>query len=1485
MKKIFSFIAAMLCAASLMAQTSGRIVIPTVNHTTISVSRAGTALATGDTVTAGETLEVTYEVEAPYVLTTPSSATVTLTEEMFHIGLPELAIDFEGNGWSEVNLGSTHEGRTTGWQVNMPPYGSTGVRSVSTTITVLGETKVPFIWSINQGFLAYGEFVLTCSVNGTTKIEHDFTATPNPYGYMLYDTLSFDAEGSTTIEWKCQKTAYGDWNDNNGRLFYLDSVQLDNDGKSENTYVVAAPELKYQGTVLFDEMTHSTLRATLNGAPFIGGAVFEGDTLVYSFFTKRGYLFDDCDCDSIGNEIILAPSDFDDEGKLLIEEPYIYVKKVKINVMPIDATSVEVNWDGYGIYDSYRLLVSAEEQTGNPDYWKGVQTLTDTVYTANNLIAGQTYYVYMQPFVGDSATSWIKKSFTAGLGASCEFIIIMNDADGDGWTGNGLRVIEDGLEEFITLKEGKCDTAYYQSYGDTVTVLWEEGGWPAEVSFQIVDGNGLLLAEVKEGEAKYFSDGEILLNQVLCSSSAAPECRSRVANFTAMVDTTHFELNWESRNATNYEVAVLQKSKPTEAEIEAAAIATTDTLYSFVGNKFGIYNAFVRTECPDGQKTPWQNVLMYKDTILDDSTLFAMSAPIELDYERKGELMEYAIASDDEAISVHSFSLTDSTDVVMTFMPKNMSVYSNPGEMTLYKWDTTALEYKKIDDYYMNTMQRLDSGDYVIKTANYLSCGEFTFSVKKYAEPEPIKTDTITLDFTESGDFTNAQEWTPAGAGVTFLAHAYTFIPEDSVLIWMNVASSNTNHGVGVFVMENGKNLYSKSANSPHVRLLAKDSVYTFYVFAATMYGGSATDDYTITIKALDTIPAAVIAPIITDTTFEGVIGSEDIVFELGDQPGKVYEFVLTRQTYLTLSLDPTVATSEDADLSYLVIKDSLSNSSTTVYGGGLGGSTYGYNSFSGSEEGTHYFLFVYGDANEPYNFTLRTEPDYREVPVKDTIEVGETVKSVLDSHDGFTFHNWPGEFETFSVRLEKDKTYRVMARNLGKKSSSSTLALTVFSTDTIGKSDSYSDNKVVYSSSGSEGWNVILFTPDTTADFTIMIDGYTNNSKTDSISYEFVVLDYAEFTDFVFSGQLVLAPYTEEGIFSGNTKVEWNGTYNFNTPFSYLSYYAGVYDAVAYAVPVPAGDTLFAEFGGSHNAVLYIYDFNDADAGHYPIKADSIEYAYPYEHTYYVNETKMPRIVYVVGAMRDVLLEESTWSIRLAVGTKALEKAIVTAKANVDTVTVYNGATLADVFTALGNLTINLVDTNSNVVGAVANSLNWWCIADDGKSASYELNASDLPIGYTFAADKELVVVAINYVKRPQKVIVVSAKLSADSVTVYEDATSAEIYVALGALTINYVDAENEVLGTLTNNSTSWRIAEDGKSASYELRNSDLPKGYAFATDKEIVVVALGRIKRQQGIEEIAIDSDKAEKVLIDGQIYIIRDGKLYTIMGQLVR
>ena len=82
--------------------------------------------------------------------------------------------------------------------------------------------------------------------------------------------------------------------------------------------------------------------------------------------------------------------------------------KVKL----IDETSACIYWDSYGTYSAaYRLIVTQEELTGNPNFWKGMHYTNDTFYVASNLIEGQLYHVYLQGIENGVIQDWVTTTF------------------------------------------------------------------------------------------------------------------------------------------------------------------------------------------------------------------------------------------------------------------------------------------------------------------------------------------------------------------------------------------------------------------------------------------------------------------------------------------------------------------------------------------------------------------------------------------------------------------------------------------------------------------------------------------------------------------------------------------------------------------------------------------------------------------------------------------------------------------------------------------------------------------------------------------------------------------------------------------------------------------------------------------------------------------------------------------------------------------
>ena len=51
------------------------------------------------------------------------------------------------------------------------------------------------------------------------------------------------------------------------------------------------------------------------------------------------------------------------------------------------------------------------------------------------------------------------------------------------------------------------------------------------------------------------------------------------------------------------------------------------------------------------------------------------------------------------------------------------------------------------------------------------------------------------------------------------------------------------------------------------------------------------------------------------------------------------------------------------------------------------------------------------------------------------------------------------------------------------------------------------------------------------------------------------------------------------------------------------------------------------------------------------------------------------------------------------------------------------------------------------------------------------------------------------------------------------------------------------------------------------------------------IEAVEIAPAKAPQGLENIVVDGDQTTKILFDGQIYILREGHIFTVQGAEVR
>ena len=131
--------------------------------------------------------------------------------------------------------------------------------------------------------------------------------------------------------------------------------------------------------------------------------------------------------------------------------------------------------------------------------------------------------------------------------------------------------------------------------------------------------------------------------------------------------------------------------------------------------------------------------------------------------------------------------------------------------------------------------------------------------------------------------------------------------------------------------------------------------------------------------------------------------------------------------------------------------------------------------------------------------------------------------------------------------------------------------------------------------------------------------------------------------------------------------------------------------------------------------------------------------------------------------------------------------------------------------------------------------------------------------------------------------------KADQESITLYESDGIVEALDALSQINLTAVNEDDQIICTIPNNRFGWDVDLPNNVASFEMNNQDLPIGYVFEDVIVFVEVVIERIPDPvdptgffDGIQDSEV---RIQKILRDGQVYIIRDGVVYNIMGQRVR
>lgn len=1132
------------------------------------------------------------------------------------------------------------------------------------------------------------------------------------------------------------------------------------------TFVMAA-HVEAAYVVQFEPHVNSTFSATLNGTTFYGGVVNLGDELSVTWRTNVGWLFLDNDAKVLEKTAALVASDFDSDDVLRIYEPDLYKAQPKLMVRLLSKTSAQIMWDNPGdSFSAYRLWINLTELSGNPDYWKNAIETDKQSYTVTNLIEGAVYHVYVQGgdlygYVSEVATLEFKAQEP---GDPCEYIIEMEDFYGDGWTGNGLLIKEGVSETFITLESGYKGTQTYVSQGFDVEISWVYGGtysYPDELSFTITDASGIQVIKVDAPEAAYFTDGQVLFKGKICD---VPICESTISGLDWKVnsDTTKYTITWVGTGAASYEVAMLQKTYLTQADIEAAAKPVSAATFTFDGKPHGIYDVFVRGICADGIKGLWNHIRVCDvlTTAPTDSMIRSYSKDIKLDYTETADLMATAYANGPSASDIYPFVIyhlvvADSTDVMIIFSSEQIWNFG----FLLYQ-DTLA--GAPLDLFTMlggGETIRL-KGDYYIVLQTDQEFGEYTLQIQK---PKELIPTTVTLPFEKSGKFADAVDYTlpsmPVGKCV-----AYKLTPTDTVDIMITSQTNNPYGGVGIMGYQREispvTQISGNAAGYTTTLTLLKDTTYYFVIACFPNYGGIVeTDTFAIKVKlAPEPVPTPVEA-ISLDYVTEVSFGEDDFIKEY-NMIGKAFCFVPENDTIISYSVELLGEQADDEMLqSYLMLtiyKDSL-------LGQQVGSEFYGYYNYVETvslKKGVPYYFVVGSYMNQPMTclMSLRAQANWDVVAASATpIEVGPQQGASLGcAYDHFTiegaYYTNYGSYHAYKVHLEKDKSYKIMSHAVYEESyegyDGMPFQVSVFNPAVT--TGSFSDHLLTYSDEVYDGWNVVNVTPAETADFTIIVGAPVDRKWIDDYFYlEFAVEEVADIEVIVINAPLVSTlPYEKYGQFADNVLATANSSLYFHRNAASYIEEAGAYNVDACKVEVMPGDTLFYEFGGGADAMIHIYNNAEPISAKNPIIVDKVHYDFPLEKGYVVNEDIDPVKFTVVGSFVNVdLVDGLSYTLRVSTKGADLEPVVVTAAATKSSIQVNEGATAEEVFMALAGVEINAVNAAGTTLFGISIYPHLWNIDWTTNTAKYELSNIDLPVGYTFLTPKVWVEVSITWI------------------------------------------------------------------------------------------------------------------------------------------
>ena len=1455
MRKFFLFLA-VLCSSVLLAQTSGVLCIPTVENATITIYRNGISLANGAPVSTGDNLQINYAPDNGYYIDGRVSYNVVLTDEMF-TNIGEYLTVEPGAYFTADYFGHS------GWTYNTNAHGYTGTRSINLHLEATGETKLAFAWSLEQGSMDYGQFKMICEVNGTNELTYDFTVSPNPVGNILQDTVTFTGNGSNSIQWQFIKETDGTVEDD-GRTIFVGEIGLVTDQLHFHVPVPVVKEMK----------------------PL--------------------------------------------------------VPRVRIS----ESGSALIRWSSYdGMYASYRLVVSAEELQGNPEYWKGMQYVADTFYTATNLIDGQTYHLYLQGARYGKMFDWVHTTFVAGEINACQLTIEMHSSNSN-WGGELGFYINEGTQSTLfsmknsssSVSGGMVETATYVPHGPIQIVGHNDwGGCYGSNWFVIYDEDGNEFLRIDKED---FCD-LITNNAVMYEGRVCPlECQATVSDLESIVNGTSFTIRWNADGADRFEVAVLRQSHPTDEEIEAAEVVVDETHYTFTGVEHAGYKVYVRPVCADGHKGEWESILAYGELEGNQENFAAIAQPITLDYIHEGDILADGFIGTTLGqffpVVMYSFDLADSTDVGILFRSTDItrvsySIFQELPNET--EWKTIKGDVGESDgwsDILWNDTLRLTGKIYLGVISLDQTMGDYMMNIYGIHGLTPKAID---LGFSETADFTDGELFDVMYFGIV-PAKAYSFTPQETVNVNLHITlPDNDGYGypsVGYLVYRNAiaddsLKYASPVYNSSYMMTCQKDT--TYYIVICPMSMGAAPnvkERYSISLTESQNKGSVI-------TSTPKVIPSLDYVdtwdfadaeefMKWGDYRVlvRVYEFTPQDTVDALLWLESPDYNSDNGSLSYYLYQTAIDEYYYLDYQSCGSSMTYTlfadttyyivlYNYLDYGGEASHHYTFKMYDRNhlQPVPTTLITPDAY----IEDT--VGDFIPALGEKATIYEYVVTGNKRIAFSLEALNQKEYNMYLYAAICKDE---LSVSGYFNAAYADNPHYTTAELEGSPSGTHYYFVV--------------------SDYEATPYRFILREEPDYNHVPVKGELEIgqayrsALSVKDGFVfhPSGCDLFWNGPFE-----AYEAMLRGgeEYRVMMHKLSVVSENTTVDNVGimgtvfrgdqlGSYNdnnesnecmqdedwIVLEPSAMNDKKTFMFEATLESKNYEDSVVYEFSVEEVKSFEDFMSDVTHREIEIlpfeESDAFSSNVKVYDEDSHGFHNDPQSYIEQYGAYDalarrvkigaGETVFAEFGGNADAVIQFYDPNTLTLLGTFDETRYAYPYEKGYFTNEGTEEMEVVAVCSFnqvlIADAEWRL-RMSTSEMDLDDAEATPKADQESITLYKSDGIAEAIDALSQINLTAMDKNENFICTIPNNRFGWDVDLTNNLARYEVNNQDLPMGYVFEEPIMFINVIIERIPDLPTgfIDGIANDPSSVLKILCADQVYIIRDGIIYNIMGQRVK